>query len=256
MGGVGCPVPTFQYSIVRVFQYASSRRNVSRFRIPGDRLPRPRPHKGRLFRRVRKRRVKYITVLPSLITIFNGAFGFIAIALASKETQSEPGHWSYFAMAGYMVLLAMFADMLDGRLARMSQSTSSFGGQLDSLCDMISFGVAPAFVMLKLVEYKLELEHRRLRGFSPPVHLAGRVGVHRLCRHSPGALQRGERGERSGPHELRGPAQPRGGRRRRQPDHLPAGRGPGVRRSDLSPAVRHAGRGAADGQPDPVSAPS
>jgi CDP-diacylglycerol--serine O-phosphatidyltransferase len=59
-------------------------------------------------------------------------------------------------MAGYMVLLAMIADMLDGRLARMSKSTSSFGGQLDSLCDIISFGVAPAFLMLEVLqEYKL-----------------------------------------------------------------------------------------------------
>jgi len=60
----------------------------------------------------------------------------------------------YFAMAGYMILLAMIADMLDGRLARMSQSTSSFGGQLDSLCDIISFGVAPAFLMLKILEHR------------------------------------------------------------------------------------------------------
>ena len=59
-------------------------------------------------------------------------------------------------MAGYMVLLAMIADMLDGRLARMSKSTSSFGGQLDSLCDIISFGVAPAFLMLEVLQqYKL-----------------------------------------------------------------------------------------------------
>jgi CDP-diacylglycerol--serine O-phosphatidyltransferase len=56
-----------------------------------------------------------------------------------------------------MILVAMLADMLDGRLARMSQHTSSFGGQLDSLCDVISFGVAPAFLMLKLVESKLDL---------------------------------------------------------------------------------------------------
>jgi CDP-diacylglycerol--serine O-phosphatidyltransferase len=54
-----------------------------------------------------------------------------------------------------MILLAMLADMLDGRLARMSHSTSSFGGQLDSLCDVISFGVAPAFLMLKLVHLQL-----------------------------------------------------------------------------------------------------
>lgn len=117
----------------------------------------PRPNEGRLFRRVRKQRVKYITVLPSLITILNGLFGFTAIVLASRAGGTDEGKMSCFTAAGYMVLLAMFADMLDGRLARMSQSTSSFGGQLDSLCDLISFGVAPAFLMLKLAESKLDL---------------------------------------------------------------------------------------------------
>jgi len=117
----------------------------------------PETNKGRILRRVHKRRVKHITVLPSLITILNGVFGFTAIVFASKGAEAAPETFSYFAMAGYTVLLAMFADMLDGRLARMSQSTSSFGGQLDSLCDLISFGVAPAFIMLKLLETKLEL---------------------------------------------------------------------------------------------------
>jgi len=102
---------------------------------------------------MRGQRVKYIAVLPSLITILNGVFGFAAIVFASQGAAGS----SNFAMAGYMVLLAMFADMLDGRLARMSQSTSSFGGQLDSLCDMASFGIAPAFLMLKVIESKLEL---------------------------------------------------------------------------------------------------
>ena len=137
----------------------------NRYKILSNRSSRPRPHRGRLFRRDRKQRVKYITILPSLITIFNGVFGFMAIALASKEVGPEAGQWSCFAVAGYMVLAAMFADMLDGRLARMSQSTSSFGGQLDSLCDMVSFGIAPAFIMLKLVEYKLELNTVIIGGF-------------------------------------------------------------------------------------------
>ena len=101
--------------------------------------------KDSLLRRVRRQRLKYITVLPSLITILNGICGFAAIVLAGKGK---------FAMAGYMLLLAMIADMLDGRIARMSRNTSSFGGQLDSLCDVISFGVAPAFLMLKIIEYK------------------------------------------------------------------------------------------------------
>ena len=124
-----------------------------------------RRSRGRLFRRVRRQRVKYITVLPSLITILNGVFGFTAIMYASKMGDASTARASHFAVAGYMVLLAMFADMLDGRLARMSQSTSSFGGQLDSLCDLVSFGIAPAFLMLKLMEYKLELRTVICGGF-------------------------------------------------------------------------------------------
>jgi len=118
--------------------------------------------KHSLLRRVRRQRLKYITILPSLITLLNGACGFAAIGFASKGAEvgmeqlcfTKPP-LTYFAMAGYMIFVAMLADMFDGRLARMSQSTSSFGGQLDSLCDMISFGVAPAFLMLEVLELKL-----------------------------------------------------------------------------------------------------
>jgi len=113
--------------------------------------------KESLLRQVRRQRLKYITVLPSLITILNGVCGFMAIIFASEGPKLGIGQLSHFAIAGYMILLAMIADMLDGRLARMSQSTSSFGGQLDSLCDIISFGVAPAFLMLKVLEHKLQL---------------------------------------------------------------------------------------------------
>jgi len=109
----------------------------------------------RLLKRVRRQRVKTITILPSLITVINGVCGFTAIIFASRGAQSGIGHISNFTLAGYVILLAMLADMLDGRLARMSQSTSSFGGQLDSLCDMVSFGVAPAFLMLKVSESTL-----------------------------------------------------------------------------------------------------
>jgi CDP-diacylglycerol--serine O-phosphatidyltransferase len=89
----------------------------------------------------------------------NGLCGFTAIIFATREAGSV---WhpqilphiqiSFFALAGYMIFLGMIADVLDGHVARISQSTSGFGAQLDSLCDVISFGVAPAFLMLKLVE--------------------------------------------------------------------------------------------------------
>ena len=121
--------------------------------------------KESLLRRVRKQRLKYITVLPSLVTILNGVCGFAAIVLASKGANAHIGQFTCFAMASYMILLAMVADMLDGRLARMSQSTSSFGGQLDSLCDIVSFGVAPAFLMLEILEYKLGLTESAVGNF-------------------------------------------------------------------------------------------
>ncbi len=120
-------------------------------------MPRLRTEAARrnLLRRVRRQRLNYITILPSLVTILNGVCGFTAIIYAGKDPSQSVGPYSCFAVAGYLVILAMVADMLDGRLARMSQNTSSFGGQLDSLCDVVSFGVAPAFLMLKVLEHEL-----------------------------------------------------------------------------------------------------
>ena len=109
--------------------------------------------KRSLLRRVRRQRLNYVTVLPSLITMLNGLCGFTAIVLAGLGSRAIlGGQFTAFAAASYMVLLAMIADMLDGRVARMSQNTSSFGGQLDSLCDMLSFGAAPAFIAMKVLE--------------------------------------------------------------------------------------------------------
>ncbi|MBN2590740.1 MAG: CDP-diacylglycerol--serine O-phosphatidyltransferase [Sedimentisphaerales bacterium] len=106
-------------------------------------------NKRGLFRRTRKHRLQSITILPSLVTILNGICGFFSINYASRGE---------FSMAGFMIIIAMIADSIDGRLARMSNGTSSFGGQLDSLCDTISFGVAPAFMMLKIMEFEFELK--------------------------------------------------------------------------------------------------
>ena len=113
-----------------------------------------RHKKDRFLKRVKIRPVNTITVFPSLVTIINGICGFSAIVFAAGDApiHHQTGH---IAIAAYLVFVAMIADMLDGRLARMSQSTSTFGGQLDSLCDVISFGVAPAFIMLQLVTVNL-----------------------------------------------------------------------------------------------------
>jgi CDP-diacylglycerol---serine O-phosphatidyltransferase len=115
--------------------------------------------KHNLLRRVRRQRLKYVTILPSLITLLNGIFGFAAISFACRGTEFFTFHkieLNGFSVAGYMIFFAMIADMLDGRIARMSQTTSSFGGQLDTICDIISFGIAPALIMLRLLYGKLE----------------------------------------------------------------------------------------------------
>ena len=118
--------------------------------------------KRSLLRNVRKHRLKYITVLPSLITLINGVCGFASIVFAAKAGQIDnsglnvyQSQFPFLSMAGYMIFWAMIADMLDGHVARISHNTSSFGGQLDSLCDAISFGVAPAFLMLRVVETRV-----------------------------------------------------------------------------------------------------
>ena len=114
--------------------------------------------KQKLLRRVRRQRLRYIAILPSLITLINGICGFAAIVFASQgyaRLAFGDIESSNFAWAASMIIIAMIADTLDGRIARMSHTTSSFGGQLDSLCDMISFGVAPAFLVLKIVSFKL-----------------------------------------------------------------------------------------------------
>ena len=84
-------------------------------------------------------------VLPTLLTLGNAVCGFGAITLAAGG--SDPS-WSLFAAAG-LIFLAMLFDTLDGSAARWAGRASPFGAQLDSLCDAISFGAAPALLMLQ-----------------------------------------------------------------------------------------------------------
>jgi CDP-diacylglycerol--serine O-phosphatidyltransferase len=96
--------------------------------------------------------VKRIFV-PTLLTLGNGVCGFAAIAYASKISHtaltSDQVCWYYF-LASALIFLAMVFDLLDGYAARLTRCASEFGGQLDSLCDAISFGAAPAFLLLRM----------------------------------------------------------------------------------------------------------
>ena len=107
-------------------------------------------------RRVKKpHRVRGVAVLPSLFTLGNAVCGFAAIYYAAMPGENFRGFGeklfvSPLALAGYLVFAALLADAVDGRLARLAQSASDFGGELDSLADVVSFGVAPAFLLIKL----------------------------------------------------------------------------------------------------------
>jgi CDP-diacylglycerol--serine O-phosphatidyltransferase len=113
--------------------------------------------------------VKKIAVLPTLLTLGNGICGFVAITYASKIPES-PGIESemLYAWAGWFILFGMVFDMLDGYVARLSKTASDFGGELDSLCDVVTFGITPAFLLLKLGPSKgtNELLHMALAGIA------------------------------------------------------------------------------------------
>jgi CDP-diacylglycerol--serine O-phosphatidyltransferase len=86
---------------------------------------------------------KGMYVLPSLFTTANMYLGFYALQQVTQGSLAEYWHFDHAAIAiGFAVLF----DGLDGRIARMTGTTSDFGRELDSLADVITFGVAPAFL--------------------------------------------------------------------------------------------------------------
>lgn len=90
-----------------------------------------------------------VAVIPTLLTLGNGVCGFGAITLATGWPGYEPTA-ALFA-AGCLIFAAMLFDALDGAAARLANQVTGFGAQLDSLCDAVSFGAAPAVLMLELV---------------------------------------------------------------------------------------------------------
>ncbi len=96
------------------------------------------------------RRQKVFAVLPTLLTLCNAACGFGAITIAAKIGPEQISGTELLVTAAQLIFLAMLFDMLDGSAARLTNQTSDFGAQLDSLCDAISFGVAPGFILLQL----------------------------------------------------------------------------------------------------------
>jgi CDP-diacylglycerol--serine O-phosphatidyltransferase len=92
-------------------------------------------------------------ILPTLLTLGNAVSGLAAIAFTSKIGKlgtTPEDNLFYLACGGWLIVVAMLFDALDGYAARLAKSAGPFGAELDSLCDAISFGGAPAFLLLQV----------------------------------------------------------------------------------------------------------
>ncbi len=101
------------------------------------------------------RPLRTVSVLPTMFTLGNLVCGFFAIVVAARvdvpdPSTTDPTDWTNCMISACLILLAMVFDALDGQVARLARSDSEFGAQLDSLCDVVSFGVAPAFLLVKI----------------------------------------------------------------------------------------------------------
>ncbi|MDX2054683.1 MAG: CDP-diacylglycerol--serine O-phosphatidyltransferase [Polyangiaceae bacterium] len=104
-------------------------------------------------RRRRPRRLdlrKTLFVVPNLLTLCSVFCGFNAILTVSRDSTTVDDLYR----AAIILIFAMFFDLVDGRVARLTKTQSSFGLQLDSLADVISFGVAPALLVYKWVLFR------------------------------------------------------------------------------------------------------
>jgi len=124
--------------------------------------------------------------LADWFTLANAVCGMGA--LFSMMTFLETGNVKHIYIAGGLVLAALFFDVVDGRVARWRQKTSSLGRELDSLADVISFGVAPA-----IMAYGCGMQ-----GFYDRIFLAYFVacGVSRLARYNVTAEAMSEGGDK------------------------------------------------------------
>lgn len=124
----------------------------------------------KVMREVRPMRLlRTVAIFPTMFTLGNLVCGFFAIVVAARVdaplagalvpgqitdltalTPDLAADLRNLMLSGWLIFLAMVFDALDGHVARLSHTTSDFGAQLDSLSDLVTFGVAPAFLLVKL----------------------------------------------------------------------------------------------------------
>jgi CDP-diacylglycerol--serine O-phosphatidyltransferase len=131
---------------------------------------------------------KTLFLLPNMITLSSIFCGFDSIRISGAATE---GTGDDYYRASLLLVYALFFDMLDGRVARLTKTQSAFGLQIDSLADVVSFGVAPA-----LLVYKWSLFQQGTFGLIVAFTFAA-MGAVRLARFN--VLSMGESGKPTKP---------------------------------------------------------
>jgi CDP-diacylglycerol--serine O-phosphatidyltransferase len=114
-------------------------------------------------RRERRRRVvaRSKFALPSTITLISVLCGFSSVVMSINAAGDHPRY--YFTWAAALLVLAGVFDGLDGRVARATNTATEFGVQLDSLADVLSFGMAPAILAYRYGFFQLGIADPQLR---------------------------------------------------------------------------------------------
>jgi CDP-diacylglycerol---serine O-phosphatidyltransferase len=100
-----------------------------------------------------------LTWVPNALSLGNLTFGFISILVASSITLNALENSKLFLISGVLICFAAIFDGFDGMAARALNATSDLGAELDTLADLTTFGIAPGFLMYKMIleKYKIEL---------------------------------------------------------------------------------------------------
>jgi len=117
-------------------------------------------------RRDRRRRAVHRSkfALPSIVTLISVLCGFSSVVMSINAAGDNP-QWYFLWAAGLLVLAGVF-DGLDGRIARATNTATDFGVQLDSLADVLSFGMAPAILAYRYGFFTLGMTDHRLRAIG------------------------------------------------------------------------------------------
>jgi CDP-diacylglycerol--serine O-phosphatidyltransferase len=134
-----------------------------------------------------------IYFLPNLLTAGNLFCGFVALTKI-VEADIPSGDFSQIKIALGFILLACIFDLFDGRVARMGGVESPFGREFDSLADLVSFGVAPAFLVHRVVLHDVFVGHPERGWFIASIYLL--CGAFRLARFNCLAAMSGSGGGR------------------------------------------------------------